>query len=212
MTLKRENADWLRDLQSAGEAREAALADLVSVLQRTLPSGLSRWLSPDHPQFDDLLADVIQDTLMRVLDNLHTFEGRSQFTTWAYKIAARVALNELRHRRWKNVSLDGLEGEEHDARPFEFPSTTASPETAVERGDMLALVERILAEELTERQRAALHATMLKGAPLEEVAQRMNTNRNALYKLLHDARLRLKNRLAREGLSIEELLDMFANK
>lgn len=212
MTSKRENADWLRDLQSPGEAREAALADLMAMLQRALPNGLSRWLSPDHPQFDDLLADVIQDTLMRVLDNLHTFEGRSQFTTWAYKIAARVALNELRHRRWRNVPLDGLEGEDDDASPFEFPSTEAPPETAVERGDMLALVERILAEELTERQRAALRALMLKGAPLEEVAQRMNTNRNALYKLLHDARLRLKNRLAREGLSVEELLDMFANK
>jgi len=212
MTLKRENADWLRDLQSAGEAREAALADLMTMLQRALPNGLSRWLSPDHPQFDDLLADVIQNTLMRVLDNLHTFEGRSQFTTWAYKIAARVALNELRHRRWRNVSLDGLEGEEDDASPFEFSSTEVRPDTAMERGDMLALVERILAEELTERQRAAMNAIHMRGVPMEEVARRMHTNRNALYKLLHDARLRLKNRLEREGLSPKELLEMFSQE
>jgi RNA polymerase sigma-70 factor (ECF subfamily) len=124
-----------------------------------------------------------------------------------------VALNELRHRRWKNVSMDGLEGgDENETSLFEFPSTEVSPEAAVERGDMLAILQRILAEELTEKQRAAMNALMLQGAPLEEVAQRMGTNRNALYKLMHDARLRLKKRLAREGLSIEELLDMFSNK
>jgi RNA polymerase sigma-70 factor (ECF subfamily) len=213
MNSKRDNLNWLNDLQSPGEAREAALSDLISMLQRALPAGLSRWLSPDNPHFDELIADVIQETLIRVIDKLHTFEGRSQFTSWAYKIAARVALNELRHRRWKNVSMDGLDGEdENETSPFEFPSAEINPESAVERGDMLALLERILAEELTERQRAAMRALMLEGAPLEETARRMGTNRNALYKLMHDARLRLRKRLAREGLSIEELLGMFSNK
>lgn len=209
MTPKRDNADWLNDLQSPGEAREVALSDLMPLLQRTLPAGLSRWLSPDNPLFDDLVADVIQETLLRVLDNLHTFEGRSQFTTWVYKIAVRVALNELRRRRWREVSLDGLnEDDADDSTPRQFSSSDPSPESITERAEILKRVQIILAEELTERQRAAMNAIHMQGVPMEEVARRMGTNRNALYKLMHDARLRLKRRLEREGLNPKELLEM----
>lgn len=150
---------------------------------------------------------------MRVMDRLDTFEGRSQFTTWVYKIAIRIALNELRHRKWKEVSLDGLEeGDEPDKMPVErFASSDPHPESVLERKDMMDLVKRIIQEELTPRQRAALTAISVKGVPMEEVARRMGTNRNALYKMLHDARLRLKGRLQREGLRPEELLDMFGN-
>jgi RNA polymerase sigma-70 factor (ECF subfamily) len=54
-----------------------------------------------------------------------------------------------------------------------------------------------------------MHAIHMQGVPMEVVAQRMGTNRNALYKLLHDARLRLKHRLQREGFPPKELLEMF---
>jgi RNA polymerase sigma-70 factor (ECF subfamily) len=66
----------------------------------------------------------------------------------------------------------------------------------------------MLAEDLTERQRRAMMA-MLRGMPLEEIARRMKTERNALYKLLHDARVRLKDRLGREGLTAAEVLALF---
>lgn len=150
---------------------------------------------------------------MRVMDHLDSFEGRSQFTTWVYKIAIRIALNELRHRKWREVSLDGLEeGSSPDEMPSErFASTDPHPESALERKDAMELVKRIFEEELTPRQRAAMMAISVKGVPMEEVASRMGTNRNALYKMMHDARLRLKGRLEREGLRPEELLNMFGN-
>jgi RNA polymerase sigma-70 factor (ECF subfamily) len=47
---------------------------------------------------------------------------------------------------------------------------------------------------------------------MEEVAHRMGTSRNALYKLLHDARVRLRHRLEREGLPPQEVLEMFAQR
>jgi RNA polymerase sigma-70 factor (ECF subfamily) len=213
MTTTRDNDTWLSDLHAAGAQRDAALADLRALLLRALPQGLSRLLSPENPEFESLLEDTVQETLLRVLNGLDTFKGHSQFTTWAYKIAARVALNELRRRRWRDVSLEGLEADEADeSAPRQFASSDPSPESAVERGDILRRVQQILAEELTQRQRAAMHAIHMEGVPMEEVAQRMGTNRNALYKLLHDARLRLKHRLEREGLSPKELLTMFAQE
>ena len=211
MPIARDNETWLADLQSSGEQRDSALADLHTTLLRVLPGALSRWLSPETGHFDAFLEDMIQETLMRVLDRLDTFEGRSQFTTWVYKIAIRIALNELRHRKWKEVSLDGLqESVEPDEMPSErFASSAPHPESALERKDAMELVKRIFEEELTLRQRAAMMAVSVKGIPMEVVARRMGTNRNALYKMMHDARLRLKGRLEREGLRPEELLDMF---
>lgn len=211
--MQRENQDWLTDLNASGEQREAALADLHGILLRILPNAISRYLEPTSSHFDAFLEDVAQETLLRVLDRIDTFQGRSKFTTWVYKIAINVALSELRLRKWTEVSLDGLnEGREPDQMPSEaFESSAPQPETFVERKDAIALVTRIMDEELTPRQRAVMEAVHLQGVPMDVVAQRTNSNRNAVYKMMHDARLRLKHRLEREGLSPEELLAVFTN-
>ncbi len=208
--VKRTNDHWLSDLRAGGARREAALADLRADILNGLPYALRDWLSPDAPQFSALAEEVTQETLMRVLDHLDSFEGRSQFTTWAHKIAVRVALTELRRRRWKDVSLESLaeqaEGEDM-ARPM--ADTAPGPEAVIERADMLARVQEMMQEELTDKQLRAMMAVAIRGMPLEEAARRLGTERNTLYKLLHDARLRMKRRLAREGLTPAELLAVF---
>jgi RNA polymerase sigma-70 factor (ECF subfamily) len=209
---KRTNEQWLSDLRAGGSRREAALADLRAEILYGLPYALQNWLAPDDPHFSALTEEVAQETLLRVLAHLDSFEGRSQFTTWAHKIAVRVALTELRRRKWREVSLESLlEGETDNTLPRRTArnAATPSPERVVERAELLAHVERIIHEELTDRQRLAMTAVALKGMPLEEVARRMGTERNALYKLLHDARLRLKRRLALDGLVVGELLAVF---
>jgi len=47
---------------------------------------------------------------------------------------------------------------------------------------------------------------------MEDAARKLKTNRNALYKLLHDARLRLKNRLAMEDISAHDVMSLFEEK
>jgi RNA polymerase sigma-70 factor, ECF subfamily len=190
------------------------LNDLREIIQKGLPYALSRWLSSDDPLFQPLVDEVTQETLLRVLDQLDTFEGRSLFTTWVHKIAIRIALTELRRKRWRDASLDELtENEDAPPPPGLLADPQASPETSAERKDMLARVRRILEEELTPKQREALVLLSLAGhVPMEEAAKRMKTNRNALYKLLHDARLRLKKRLAIEDLTPQDLLVAFEQK
>jgi len=206
----RTNEQWLSDLQQDGDSREAALGDLRAVIMNGLPYALSRWVSPSEPRFEFLVEEVAQETLLRILDRLHTFEGRSQFTTWAHKIAIRIALSELRRKRWRDSSLDELaDNEEAPAPESLMEDFSAGPETSVERADMLARVRRVIAEELTDRQREALLLLSVQGMPMDEAARKLKTNRNALYKLLHDARLRLKRRLFLEGLSAQEVLTAF---
>jgi len=207
---RRSNDQWISDLQSSGYEREAALADLHQIILKGLPYALSKWITPDDPRFQALAEEVAQETLLRVLEYLSTFEGRSQFTTWVHKIAVRVALSELRRKRWENVSLDEMV-EGNDAPPIShlMADSSPSPEVVVEGLDVIERLQRIIAEELTEKQRQAMIAIAIKGMPLEEVAQRMGTNRNAIYKLMHDTRLRLKRRLAHEGLTPEDVLTIF---
>lgn len=141
---------------------------------------------------------------MKILHRLASFRGESQFTTWAQKIAVRVALTELCRRRWQDVSLEDLKPPEMETEPIELADPAPLPEQQVTRSTIMQLVQRLMMEELTDRQRQALQAVMVNGLPLEEVARRMGTNRNALYKLLHDARQRLQKGLAAQGLTADD--------
>lgn len=207
----RTNPEWLADLRAEGGRREAALGDLRALILAALPRALSPWLSAVDPRFEPLAEETAQETLLRVLSHLDTFEGRSQFTTWVYKIAVRVALSELRRQKWRDVSLDELL-EEKDDQPGQTrleADPAVGPEMAAERADLLRRVQRIIAEELTDRQRTALVAAGVRGMPPDEVARRMGMQPNAFYKLIHDARLRLKRALEREGLTTAEILAVF---
>lgn len=206
---KRTNEEWIADLRAGEDLQAQALEDLRAIILRGLPYAIAGRLDPNSPESEALSEEVVQETLLSVLKYLDTFEGRSQFTTWAHKIAVRAALTELRRRRWREVPLPEMEmNEDGDASYREFPDHQPSPEEQIDRKDMMKRVNRIIMEELTDKQRQAMTATM-EGFPLEEAAERLGTNRNALYKMLHDARLRLKKRLEKEGLTPQEVLSVF---
>jgi len=207
---KRTNEEWLADLRAGGDQQAGALEDLRAIILRGLPYAIAGRLNPNSPESEALVEEVVQETLMRVLEHLDTFEGRSQFTTWAHKIAVRAALTELRRVRWREVPLPEMDmNDDEDNSYRELPDRQASPEDQVDRKEMMKRVNRIIMEELTDKQRKALMAVAMQGFPLEEAARRLGTNRNALYKMMHDARLRLKKRLEKEGLTPQEVLSVF---
>lgn len=210
MTESRSNSEWLAALRSSGQSQTAALADLREILVDGLRRGLSKWLEPYSPELEALAEDTAQDALVRILDRLDSFEGRSQFTTWAHKVAINLALSELRRKQWQDVSLDEmLEPESEDDRRRSIKDEVASPEQSVEQRELLDRLAEILSDELTERQLSLMKAVVLRDVPMEAIAQKMEVNRNALYKMMYDARVKLKRRLAFEGIELEELLDSF---
>jgi RNA polymerase sigma-70 factor (ECF subfamily) len=209
----RTNEMWIADLHAETSIRDAALADLRGIIQHSLPYALSRWVSPTDPLFAPLVDEVTQDTLIRVMEQLGSFEGRSLFTTWVQKIAVRIALTELRRKRWHDSSLEELlETDGVSVQSRLVADRTPGPAAISEQRDMLARIRRILEQELTPRQREALVLLGIQQVPLEQAAKQLKTNRNALYKLLHDARLRLKRRLKDEGLTAQEVLASFEGK
>ncbi len=199
--MERSNDEWLIALR--GTPDEQALLDLRTLLVRGLGFALADRLGADP---EAAIEDFVQDALLKILRSLDTFRGDSRFTTWAQKIAVRVALTELRRRHWQAVSLEDVAPEESDYTPLELSDPTPSPEMLMTRASVMALVQRMIREELTDRQQQAMTAVMIGGMPLEEAARRLGTNRNALYKLLHDARQRLQKRLSAQGLSVQDML------
>lgn len=206
---ERTNEQWLAELR--GPERDAALADLRVVLVRGLRGALG---GRSGGVSGAAVEDFAQEALMKILHSLDSFRGESRFTTWAQKIAVRVALTDLRRKKWRDVSLQELVSRygAGSPAPAMLKDPLPDPEELAVREMMLTTLWRLILEELTERQREALVAVMINGMPLEEAARRMDTNRNALYKLLHDARRRLKERLISEGLTSREVLAVFDEK
>src|SRR5215218_8562586 len=199
---ERTNEEWLAELR--GPDPDEALSDLYDLLVRGLRAALGG-------RADANIEDFAQEAVLRITSNLDSFRGESRFTTWAKKIAMNVALTELKRRRWRDVSLqDLLDQRTKAARELADPGLTPEQETL--QNTALARLRDIIDTELTARQREAIVAVILQGMPVSEVAKRMGTNQNALYKLLHDARKKLKRQMEAAGLSPQEVLAAFEER
>lgn len=212
----RTNEQWLTDLTGAPEVQAAALRDLRERLQRGIFYYLSRERSDlsslSSAEITHMAEDLAQDATLRVMENLGSFRGDSQFTTWATRIAVRVAISDLRRARYKDYSLDDLTADGDllpEASTALMGDMPVGPERSAERSEVFDRVENALHEALTERQYQALMAVAVNGVPLEIVAERMGTNRNALYKLLHDARRKLRTYLESQGISPDYVMNLF---
>lgn len=209
---ERTNEEWLQALSTPGADREAALADLREILDRGLQLGLLGRVDTSAPEFHSLSEDFVQEALLKILEKLHTFAGRSKFTTWAHKITVHIALTELRRKRWQDSSLNQMtESEEGDYTPGFTADSDPAPEINVAQSEMLARVNRIIEEELTDKQRQVMKSAVFQNQPAAAIAKKMDMNPNAVYKVLHDARIRLKDTLEKEGLSPADVLSVFNN-
>jgi RNA polymerase sigma-70 factor, ECF subfamily len=202
--MDRNNETWLAHLGGTGPDQQAALSDLRDALLR----GLRRALSHRAGGGGEFLEDVVQDSLLRVLDRLPQFEGRSRFLTWAMSIAIHVAISELRRRRWKDVSLDEVTAG-RDLAPERAIAEGPGPSAQSEREAILAAMHEVIRTGLTEKQRSALLAE-LHGMSQDEIARHLGSNRNAIYKLTHDARRRLKQGLESAGFTADDIRTAFA--
>ncbi|MFT5052718.1 MAG: RNA polymerase sigma-70 factor (ECF subfamily) [Chlamydiales bacterium] len=197
---RRSNADWLTALQDPDSpGGPAAQVDL-----RGLVAGVLRKATASHGSLDDAtLDDLTQVATLQILDKLDRFEGRSKFTTWAYSVAVRAALSEL--RRSPRTSL-GAGTEEAALGVAADPGH--EPATVSEREEIVGILHRVIERDLTERQRAAVVGEM-SGTPQADLLAQLGINRNAFYKLLHDARRKLHDSLCAAGICDDEVREAF---
>ena len=203
--LDEESRAWLRDLRSDGGTRDEAIARLHALLLRAARFECAR-RRPALPHLrgndlDDLANQAADDALVSVLARLDDFRGASRFTTWVYKFALLEAAVKLRKRSWQGREVP-LEPETWSL----FTSAGIEPEAEVEQSELLATIQQAIAEILTPHQRRVLVALALNGVPIDVLAERLGSNRGALYKTLHDARRKLREHLHVQGLYVDALL------
>ena len=197
--------DWVERLKSEDTGiRDSALEELRALLIR----GLSRSLNNHYGNRKFNPEDIVQDALMKILAKIDTFEGRSRFTTWAMTIATRVGISELRRRHCKDVSLEGITGE--DSLRIDLADTDQSaPGQSMDQQVILKKMNELIETVLSDKQRLAIRA-LLEGLPIEVIAERTGSNRNAIYKLVHDARTKLREGFQQSGIASEDVKAIFA--
>jgi RNA polymerase sigma-70 factor (ECF subfamily) len=206
-TLDAESQEWLRSLRADDATREAAIARLHALLLRAARFEVAR-RRPTMPHLrgddlDDIANEAADDALMSVLRRLDDFRGASRFTTWVYKFALLEAAVKLRKRAWQGREIP-LEPEGWGF----FSSAGLEPGAEAEQTELLTTLQTAIAEVLTPHQRSVLVALALNGVPIDVLAERLNTNRGALYKTLHDARRKLRKHLDERGLALDGWLEV----
>jgi RNA polymerase sigma-70 factor (ECF subfamily) len=199
--LDPESRRWLGELRGTGAERDAAIVSLHELLLRASRFEVAR-RRPTLPHLrgndlDDIALEAADDALVSVLAKLDDFRGLSRFTTWAYKFALLEAAVKLRRRAWQ--------GREIPVEPegwWSAASAGPTPGEEAEQSELLAAIADAISSELTPHQRRVLVALALNGVPIDVLAERLGSNRGALYKTLHDARKKLRRHLAEAGLDL----------
>ena len=204
--LDDDSREWLRCLRADGATRDDAIARLHSLLLRAARFEVARRRAVlPHvrgDELDDIANEAADDALMSVLRRLDDFRGASRFSTWAYKFALLEAAVKLRKRAWQGREVP-LEPEGWGL----FASEDLGPDEEAEQSELLATLRDAIAEVLTPHQRRVLVALAVNGVPIDVLAERLNTNRGALYKTLHDGRRKLRTHLAERGLALENWVE-----
>jgi RNA polymerase sigma-70 factor (ECF subfamily) len=153
------------------------------------------------PELDDIAHQAAADALLAITAKLGQFRGESRFTTWAYRFVIFEVSAKIGRHFWRHPVMP-LGAEEWDRLPARFGF---DPAHQAEWRDLLAALRRAVDTELTLRQREVFVAIVLNGTPLDTLVASSASSRNAIYKMLFDARRKLRAALAANGYLTDDL-------
>jgi RNA polymerase sigma-70 factor, ECF subfamily len=196
--LDEESAAWVRRLGTADAERQLAERELHARLVRIALAEVRRRAPATpvtRPELDDVAYQAAGDAMLAILAKLDEFRGESRFITWAYRFVILEVSAKLGRHYWRNppVVLDAGQWERLPDRLGIDPARHA------ESASLLAEVRRVIEEELSAHQRRVFVAIVVDGVPLDALAVRLGLRRNALYKVIFDARRKIRRALAANG-------------
>jgi RNA polymerase sigma-70 factor, ECF subfamily len=201
--LDPESAEWLRVLAGVGPQHESAVARLHEELLRIARREVARRgprLAITGPELEDLAYQAAADALLAVTGKISQFRGESRFTTWAYKFVIFEVSAKIGRHFWRRPSVP-MDAEDWDRLPDRLGF---DPARQAEWRDLFAALRRAVDTELTQRQREVFAALVLNDVPLDTLVAEFGSNRNAIYKMLFDARRKLRAALAANGYLSDE--------
>ena len=198
--LDAESRSWLDGLRATGSERARVLERLHDLLLRAAYAEAYR-RSHFYPEIggtelDDLCRQAADDAVVAVTAKLDGYRGASRFTTWAYSFAIFEISTKLRRHAWRQGRIPTADD---DATWDRLAERAGTAQAKAESAELLGALRRAIAEELTPRQRQVFVAVTLNDVEIDVVAGELHSTRGAVYKVLHDARAKLRGRLEREG-------------
>ena len=189
---------WLDGLRSSGSEHEKCIAALHALLLRVARHEVSRRagsLRLRGPELEDIAQQASDDAVLAIRSKIAGFRGDSRFTTWAYKFVMFEVSTKMGRHFWRaqRANLD-------DEAWGRLPDTIfPAPEKHAEQRELFALLRRAIEEELTHLQRQVFVAVALNDVPMDALARELGSTRNSVYKVLFDARCKLRESLRSAG-------------
>jgi RNA polymerase sigma-70 factor (ECF subfamily) len=145
-------------------------------------------------ELDDVATQAADDATYAVLAKVREFRGESRFTTWAYRFVVLEVSHKLGRHFWRQPRAE-LADDDWER----LPDALGSPPDLVAEVRELTRAVRRAVDDLTDHQRRVFEGAVLQGVPLDALAVRHDTTRNALYKTLYDARRKIRAHLVANG-------------
>jgi RNA polymerase sigma-70 factor (ECF subfamily) len=190
--LDAESRLWWERLHASEPIRGWAIAELYERLRREAAFHVrQRALGlPGFPRsdIDDVATQAAGDALVALIQKLEDYRGDSQFWTWARKFAALEAPASIRRRLGRDRV--GISDDPDSAE--DVADLRESAHDRAEAHELLESVGRVLNHELTARQRIVLTEVAINGTSTAALAEELDTTPGAIYKSLHDARLKVR--------------------
>jgi RNA polymerase sigma-70 factor (ECF subfamily) len=133
--------------------------------------------------------ELAQETFLRVYKAAHRYRPKARFTTWLFKIAANVCLNEIRKPVYR-AQMESLEDGSGLDRASEM-SDPEAPDALLEESERNAMVQHAI-NELPEQQRAALLLRVNEAFSYKEIGLQINRTEGHVKTLIHRGRQQLK--------------------
>ena len=144
---------------------------------------------------DEIEAEgIVQESFLRLFEKLDTFEGRSKLSTWLYRVAYNLTVEQLRQRR-PTLSLDMTAEDDAIPLPVVMVDWTQLPENLLTESEIRAELDLAIAN-LPEKYRVVFILREIEGVSTEETAVITNLSVSAVKVRLHRARLFLREQLA----------------
>ncbi len=194
--LDSEDVQWVDALRDT--RRDEAIAQLHALLLRVARSEIRRRNTGGQitgPEVEDLAHQAAADAVLLITSRIDDFRGESRFTTWAYKFVVFEVSSKLGRHFWRRPRAES-DAEDWDRLPDRL---LPQPAESAELSDLIAAVRAAAATCLTERQRAVFTALVVERIPLDALVTRLGTTRNAIYKVMFDARQKLRKELVNGG-------------
>lgn len=178
-------------VELALRGRESAYRELIDRYQRPVFALIYRMVRDR-----ELAEDLAQDTFVKVLNALDRYKPEYKFSSWIFKIANNTALDEIRRKRLKTISLQGspnaVTPDQQAATTPSIASDDQAPDEFVEARELSAEIEVALGE-IRAEYRSAIVMYHMEGLAYEEIAQVMDVPLGTVKTYIHRGRKELRD-------------------